>query len=146
MPSRNINDCHPSLQHMIHDFLGECRMKHIDVLITCTYRSQQEQDALYEQGRTTPGRIVTWTRVSQHCATMSDGSPGSRAFDVVPLRHGVLVWGTHGNGLDNDPSDDETDDLELWERVGQIGRSVGLEWGGDWPDDKTDRPHFQMRA
>jgi len=29
-------------------------------------RSQEEQDRLYAQGRTTPGRVVTWTRDSDH--------------------------------------------------------------------------------
>jgi len=116
--------------------------QHIDLIITCTYRSQAEQDELYAQGRTKPGRIVTWTRSSLHSATLADGRPGSQAFDVVPLRYGKPVWGTSGNGLDDDPTDDETDDLELWERVGTIGMSVGLEWGGNWR--QKDRPHFQL--
>jgi len=144
MASRSINDLHPTLQRSCRDFLGACRASGIDVLVTCTYRSQQEQDALYAQGRTVPGRIVTWTRNSLHCATMADGTPGARAFDFVPLRNGVLVWGTHGNGLDDDPTDDDEDDLELWQRCGQIVRAVGLEWGGDWPETNRDMPHAQM--
>ncbi len=31
-----------------------------------TSRSQERQDALYAQGRTTPGPVVTWTRASRH--------------------------------------------------------------------------------
>lgn len=145
MPSRSLNDLHPILQRLARDFLGACQAQGLDVLVTCTYRSQTEQDELYAQGRTKPGRIVTWTTKSEHSATLSDGMPGSRAFDVVPLRNGKLVWGTGGDGLDDDPTDDDTDDLELWERLGKIGRAVGLEWGGDWPDSKKDRPHFQLK-
>ncbi len=37
-------------------------------------RTQKEQDELYAQGRTKPGRIVTWTRNSRHI--------GGRAFDL----------------------------------------------------------------
>lgn len=40
-----------------------------------TYRGQARQDALYGQGRTTPGAVVTWTRASKHT--------GGRAADVV---------------------------------------------------------------
>ncbi|MFI5234035.1 MAG: M15 family metallopeptidase, partial [Gemmatimonadales bacterium] len=37
-----------------------------DVSITETYRSQTRQDQLVQQGRTTPGPIVTWTNHSLH--------------------------------------------------------------------------------
>jgi hypothetical protein len=62
------------------------------------------------------------------------------------LRHGKLVWGTGGNGIDNDPTDDDTDDLELWQRAGAIGKGIGLEWAGDWPKGKREFPHFQLPA
>lgn len=32
---------------------------------------------------------------------------------------------------------------ELWDRLGEIGRALGLEWGGDW--DWQDCPHFQLK-
>lgn len=37
------------------------------------------------------------------------------------------------------PSWDEKHD---WKRLGELGRTIGLEWGGDWKSIK-DRPHFQ---
>jgi hypothetical protein len=37
-----------------------------DVTIVETVRTQARQDALYEQGRTQPGAVVTWTRDSAH--------------------------------------------------------------------------------
>lgn len=46
-----------------------------DVTVTETYRSQARQDALFAQGRETPGQIVTWTRNSKHTQ--------GRAVDVV---------------------------------------------------------------
>jgi D-alanyl-D-alanine dipeptidase len=36
------------------------------VEVTETYRSQSRQDALFAQGRTEPGHVVTWTRASNH--------------------------------------------------------------------------------
>jgi hypothetical protein len=45
------------------------------VEVTETYRSQSRQNALYAQGRTDPGQVVTWTRASKHTA--------GRAADLV---------------------------------------------------------------
>lgn len=41
-------------------------------------RSQAEQDALYAQGRTAPGKVVTWTRDSDHLRGI--------AVDIEPVR------------------------------------------------------------
>ena len=46
-----------------------------DVKVAETYRSQGRQDALYAQGRETPGQVVTWTRNSKHTQ--------GRAVDLV---------------------------------------------------------------
>lgn len=145
MSSRSINDLAVEMRPMARNFFDKCARRGIEVLITCTYRSGIEQNALYAQGRTKPGRIVTWAKAGQSKHnTMHDGLPASRAFDVVPLRGGKPVWGTGGNGIDDDPSDDDTDDLELWQRIGEIGKSVGLLWAGDWPKGKREFPHFEM--
>jgi len=48
----------------------------------------------------------------------------------VPLRAGKPVWGTSG------------EDGKLWQKVGEIGKSCGLEWAGDWKVFK-EYPHFQ---
>lgn len=109
----------------------------IDLLVTCTHRDDEAQAALYALGRTKPGKIVT------------NAKPGESlhqyrvAFDVVPLRNGKPVWGTTGNGIDNDPTDDDRDDLELWQKIGAIGESLGLEWAGRWKRFK-EFPHFQF--
>ena len=89
----------------------------IDYILTCTRRTQAEQDALYAQGRTKPGNIVTWTRKSKHI----DGT----AFDIAILKNGKITW---------NPGD--------YTKAGEIGRAVGLVWGGDFKTSK-DRPHFE---
>lgn len=38
----------------------------LDVNVTETYRSQERQNALFAQGRETPGQVVTWTQSSKH--------------------------------------------------------------------------------
>lgn len=133
MASRDIKDLHPTMQVYCRRFIDKCKERGIDLIITCTYRSAAEQDALYTQGRTTAGRIVTNARGGQSKHNnMVGGYPASLAFDVVPLRGGKPVWGTKG------------DDLALWQSIGQIGRMNGLEWAGDWKRFK-EFPHFQLK-
>lgn len=134
--SRRIEDLHPTVAAMAFNLLSKCKQAGIDIIITSTYRDHESQAALYAQGRTAPGRKVTNARPGQSWHNWR------LAFDVVPLRNGKPVWGTAGNGIDNDPTDDDRDDLELWQRVGAIGESVGLEWAGRWTSFR-EFPHFQ---
>ena len=88
------------------------------------YRSQERQNELYEQGRTKPGDVVTQTRSSMHTQRM--------AVDIAQLdEQGKITYNP-------DPPD-------FWDRMGAIGRSLGLNWGGDWSGFK-DRPHFQYKT
>jgi peptidoglycan L-alanyl-D-glutamate endopeptidase CwlK len=107
--SRKIDDLHPKVAIMCKKFIAECDKQDIDILITSTYRDGESQTALYAQGRTKPGNIVTNAKAGQSFHNWKC------AFDVVPLRNGKPVWGTTGK------------DLELWNKVGAIGESVGLE-------------------
>ena len=119
----------------------------VSVLLICTYRSAKEQDELYEQGRTKPGRIVTNAKggKSKHNAVAPDGKPAAEAFDVVPLRAGKMpVWGVSGDGVDDNPADDCTDDLEAWHRAGAHGVAVGLKWYGTPGSAFREFPHFEF--
>lgn len=139
------------MQVLYNKFFDRCRrdpwlLKNgITVLLTCTYRSNEEQAKLFAQGRTAPGRIVTNAKPgkSKHNATLPDGTPAAEAFDVVPLRNGKPVWGTAGDGIDDNEADDAKDDLEVWQRVGEHGVAVGLKWYGTPGSPFTEFPHFQ---
>jgi len=151
MASRKIGDLSPRMQVLYNKFNDRCRrdmwfLKNgIEVLLTCTFRSGEEQNRLYAQGRTAPGRIVTRAKAgkSKHNTEDARGKPASAAFDVVPLRHGKCIWGTRGDGIDDDPTDDDKDDLEAWERVGEHGVAVGLKWYGTPGSSFREFPHFQ---
>jgi peptidoglycan L-alanyl-D-glutamate endopeptidase CwlK len=122
--SRSLDDLLPSVRRRAQAFLDACKAQGIDILITSTYRDLESQTALYAQGRTAPGNIVTNAKAGQSYHNWHV------AFDIVPLRNGKPVWNTSGA------------DGALWERIGKIGESAGLEWAGRW---KTFRefPHFQ---
>lgn len=129
MPSRRIEDLHPELRVLYPRWEAACEARGATVLVTCTWRSQAEQDALYAQGRSLPGRIVTWTRTSRH-SEMINGRPASSAWDFVPLVAGKAVWqATH----------------PAWQIAGEEAERLGLEWGGSWQKTKRDFPHIQLR-
>lgn len=135
--SRLLSALEPSTREMVEKGLEECKAQGLDVLVICTWRSWDEQAAEYAKGRTVPGKIVTNAKPGQ------SWHQWGRAIDIVPRRNGkTLVWGTRGNGLDQDPSDDATDDLELWQRIAACFKMHGLKWAGDWPRF-VEYPHFQ---
>ena len=124
MSSRRLEDLHPRVRAMCEAHLAACRAAGIDIIVTSTLRTMEEQAALYAQGRSTPGRKVTNAKPGQSFHNYG------LAYDVVPLRAGKPVWGTIGP------------DLALWQRVGALGKAQGLEWAGDWVRFK-EFPHFQ---
>ena len=139
MASRNISDLSPVMQDYYYKMLRAIRedpflqLMNISVLLTCTYRSGEEQMRLYAQGRTTPGAIITRAKAGQskHNVVNDKGQPAAEAFDVVPLRDGKPVWGTKG------------DDLKVWNKVGEHGMGVGLKWYGAPGSVFKEMAHFQ---
>lgn len=118
--SRNLDDLAPPAKQRAEAFIAAAKAKGIDLLVTSTYRDSESQDALYAQGRSTPGNIVTRAKAGQSWHNWRC------ALDVVPLVNGKAIW----------------DDQAMWKQVGEIGKSCGLEWAGDWKTFK-EYPHFQ---
>lgn len=122
MSSRNPQDLTPETLHRYLAFDAAMRVAGIDYILTCTLRSGAEQDALYAQGRTTPGKIVTMAKAGESAHNVG------KAFDIVPVVNGKPDWdGSH----------------PVWDQIGAIGESVGLEWAGRWKSFK-EKPHFQL--
>lgn len=122
--SRSLDDLNPIVKQKVEALISACRAENIDLLVTSTYRDNESQNALYAQGRTTPGKIVTNAKAG------SSWHNWRCAVDVVPLRNGKPVWGT--TGVDGD----------LWKRIGVLGVECGLEWAGNWKSFK-ELAHFQ---
>lgn len=112
---------HPLVATKARQLIERAYREGINVIITQGLRTVEEQNELYAQGRTKPGRIVTNAKggYSYHNYGL--------AFDFAIMKDdGSVSWNV----------DDK------WKRVGAIGKSLGLEWGGDWTSFK-DYPHFQ---
>lgn len=113
----DLNQLSPETKELCEEFMEKCKTEGLPVAITETYRTQERQNMLYEQGRTTSGAVVTWTRKSQHTSR--------RAFDIMKNVQG-----------------EEYTDEEFFRRCAEIGREIGLNAGYYW--GVRDACHFQF--
>lgn len=129
MSSRNLDDLRPEVRPQVDAFLSACAAAGVDVLVTCTLRSNEEQAVLYAKGRT--------TAPIGHGYVVTDAPPGRSAhnfglaIDVVPIVNGKLDWDR------KDP---------VWQQVGEFGVAAGLQWAGTPGFPFPELPHFQHPA
>lgn len=121
--ARDISKLHPELQELVTKLQNECFKKGLKIGIGECVRTVEEQDALYAQGRITSGNKVTNARGSTYSSMHQWGI----AFDF---------YRNDGKGAYNDSDG-------FFTKVGKIGQSLGLEWGGSWKTP-VDKPHFQL--
>lgn len=89
-------------------------------------RTWEEQDALYAQGRTKPGPIVTNAR----------GGQSNHNFRIA------LDFGVFKNGIYMDEKAPyQAEKVHL--AVSKIAGKYGIDWGGGWKTIK-DYPHFEI--
>lgn len=114
---------HPKVAYYAQKVIEQAFSEGILVQITQGLRTIAEQQALYDQGRTKPGNIVT------------NAKPGTSYHNYGLAVDYVLL------------SDDGKTALwtvnTKWKRVAAIGKSYGFAWGGDWTSFK-DYPHLEM--
>lgn len=114
--NREISSLQPTAQVACGLFLEECKKKGINIFVTEYHRSQERQNWLYEQGRTRPGKVITWTRNSNHST--------GYAWDIACSPPKDLY------------------DSKIIVRAGEVAKKLGIEWGGTWKEQDT--PHFQV--
>lgn len=153
--SRKISDLVPEAREKALQVEEACARLGSPILVYCTLRSVKAQAKLFREGRSLEKIMEKheelaseWKRPDLAQVLLDVGpqygkyiktkaGPGqsyhnyARAFDAVPLRNGECVWG-----------DKEPEDSALWEVYGDVCRSNGLKWGGDWR--WPDKPHSQL--
>jgi peptidoglycan L-alanyl-D-glutamate endopeptidase CwlK len=116
----DLDELHPKLKELALKLLDEAKRQGLNAKIIDTFRSPERQDHLYAQGRTRAGNIVT----NATGKDMSSYHNWRLAFDCIQ----------------NVPGKEY--DAAFLAKLGKIGQSIGLEWGGGWSTFK-DAPHFQ---
>lgn len=120
--SQRLTRVHPRLKQLGLRMVDLCAEAGFAILITQGLRTREEQDALYAKGRTAPGKVVT-------------NAQGGYSWHNFGLAYDIVILDSVGKA-DWDPSHPG------WARAAAIGKSLGLQWGGDWRSFK-DLPHFQ---
>jgi len=130
LSARTLKGLTPAAQSAALALLQAAAANGIQLEIVNGLRDSNTQAALFAQGRTAPGPIVTYAK------------PGSSlhekgmAFDVAVNKNGKPTW-------PNDPA--------LWQQIGALGESIGMTWGGRFPQlnpgppaQPADLDHFQI--
>lgn len=126
--SRDLRHAHPELAKRFLRMKADFEHFHpkYQLIITCTYRSPEEQRRLYKQGRFgNGGQIIT------NCDGFNNKSDHnhypSRALDLCITDGGkVAFW-----------------DEVLYYPIGKYAHNHGLKWGGEWKKFK-DYPHVYL--
>ena len=124
----NIATLLPRVRPFARALIEKAANQGIIIKVTSGTRSFAEQDELFAQGRTKPGK-----RVSNARGGFSNHNFGI-AFDVTIFKGST------------DPEKAKTPVFEspVYKAIGALGTELGLEWGGNWKSI-VDEPHFQLR-
>lgn len=144
MLHRDLNSLDPRMRTRVDAFLAKLKELDFPVAIIETLRDQDVQNAYYAQGRDTLENINALRKVaglwpigikeSKRKVTDSKvlvykgvGHGNGMAIDLCPMAGKIVWWGAP---------------MDVWERLGGIGESCKLDWGGRWKTGR-DCPHFQ---
>jgi peptidoglycan LD-endopeptidase CwlK len=118
--AKNIATLDPQVQPLATRLIEQAVANGINAKVISGSRSYKEQDEIYAQGRTKPGKVVTKARGGQSWHNFG------LAFDI---------------GIFSADSKTYYGESAAYKEVGKLGEALGLEWGGNW--DFVDEPHFQ---
>ncbi len=113
------DELHPTVAEKAAILIERAEAKGISIVITDDYRSHEEQDKLYAQGRQNSGEIVTYAQGGE-----SYHNYGLAIDFALQLESGEVIWDLDYDGNGNGQSD--------WLEVADIAKELGFEWGGDW--------------
>jgi peptidoglycan L-alanyl-D-glutamate endopeptidase CwlK len=123
-----LKGVHPQLIEAVKRILYAMNELGYHMVVTAGWRSAEDQAALYAKGRTLPGPIVTHAdgavKTSNHQAK-ADGF--GHAVDLAFVVNGLPSW----------------DESLPWRLYGEMAKSQGLVWGGDWTSI-VDKPHIEL--
>lgn len=137
MTTADLSFLDPRLQPLCKEWMDQCVKAGLAVSVTYTWRSPDEQNALFAKGRDDAGNIIDKKAVvtnlrgtrSEHCC-MLDGKPASKAFDFAIYKNGVYI--TDGTAPE-------------YKQAGQIAKDLGLVWGGDFVHPRPDYDHIELK-
>ena len=116
----------PLVERLMNEFVSKARLFDLDLRVTSSYRSIEEQNKLYAQGRTTPGNIVTNAKGGESLHNYGV------AFDIVDRKKGYNLTDREWAWLNF-----------IWKYLTLDQTGTRGTWGGDWTSF-VDKPHFEL--
>lgn len=123
----NLKGVNPALVKVVRRAL---ELTTVDFIVIEGVRTRARQQELWNQGRTTPGKIVTRTMKSKHLE--------GKAVDLLP----VTGW--------ENLSSFKAVSKAMFQAANELG--VKITWGADWNGNgiqekgEDDSPHFELSA
>jgi peptidoglycan L-alanyl-D-glutamate endopeptidase CwlK len=117
-----LSEVYSGLAVLVRQMADQLAAEGIDIRVTQSLRTIAEQEALYAEGRTAPGNVVTDAQggTSWHNFGL--------AVDVAPLTPQGVDWNTSH---------------PVWQRIVAVGTGLGMVAGAIWRTF-PDWPHFQL--
>lgn len=118
--TNKLNTCHEILQIIANHAL---RYSPVDIMIVSGYRSEDEQNTLYKEGKSK----LRYPNSKHNTIDPITLKPCSQALDFAPIVRGAAMW--------NDPYMFAV----IFGHMNYAARTlnVKLRWGGDWDMDGT---------
>lgn len=107
---------HPAFRNKVIELIQACKEEGIEVQILETYRTPELQNTYKKRG------------VSRLSGGESKHQYGL-AVDIVPIINNKQQW----------------NNKKLWTKLGKLGESLGLQWGGKWKK-LYDPGHFEWKC
>jgi peptidoglycan L-alanyl-D-glutamate endopeptidase CwlK len=137
---QRIQTLHPKIRKEVLDLCTKANNlelgKGVRLRLSYTFRTHEEQEALYAQGRTKPGKRVTNAKGGQSIHNYG------LAFDIV------ILYDKDGDGNFEEASwdtkrDGDKDGISDWLEVTKVFTQAGYTNGFITNGKKWDLPHFQ---
>jgi peptidoglycan L-alanyl-D-glutamate endopeptidase CwlK len=129
----NLEGVHPDLVAVVERAIEITKQ---DFLVVEGVRTPARQKVLFAQGRTKPGRKVTWTMNSNHFVNKT--TKFGHAVDIAPF---PVDW--------NDTRKFDAMATAMFRASRELG--VLIRWGANWDQDENvrergehDSPHFEL--
>lgn len=122
----------PKFREFLHRAKATAATLGCDYLLISGHRSWEEQDRLYDQGRTAPGAIVTNAK----------GGQSNHNFGIA-ADAGVFRAGDYLDGSKDKAARDLA--AKVHRACSEHAEACGLEWGGSWTS-MVDLPHYEVKT
>jgi len=150
MPSRKIEDLTPRMQikiKMLNDKLKSANMEYFKM--SCTYRSQEEQNALHARSRYALEYVNKMNDLAglPHITDAQNKRPITWTKNSIHTKREAVDYYINKDGkyCDDLKVDIDMDGIQDWQEFGILANECGLDWGGYWKEGKADYPHVQWR-